>query len=99
MEAASQVLNLLRLAKTSDPSGTTVPNTDFGIRRMTKPEQRTLARPRWLLVLEGELGIDLPYGDFRILKKGDSVTVADITVTLTPLAPTVVLESDAEAPS
>jgi len=27
------------------------------------------------------------------------VTVADITVTLTPLAPTVVLESDAEAPS
>lgn len=67
---------------------------------MTTPEQTTLARPRWLLVLEGELGIDLPYGDFRILKKGDSVTVAaDIAVTLTPLAPTVMLESDAEAPS
>ncbi len=99
-EAASQVLNLLRLAQTSAESGATVPNTPFVVKRMQSPDKLTLAEPRWLLVLEGELGIDLPYGDFRILKAGDSVTVAaDITITRTPLEPTVLLESEAEPPS
>ncbi len=32
-----------------------------------------LERSLWLLVLSGELIIDLPHGDFRILKVGDSL--------------------------
>ncbi len=48
----------------------------------------------WLLVLEGELIIDLPHGDFRVLKVGDSVHLGDERgeqITLTPLQEAVFL--------
>lgn len=47
----------------------------------------------WLVVLEGELIIDLPHGDFRVLKVSDSVQLGGEQVTLTPLQGAVFLFS------
>ena len=89
MEAAP--LNLLNLAK-ADPGRAKSALTDgLSVQALTEP--LTLVPVKlWLVVLEGELIVDLPHGDFRVLKVGDSVRLAG-RVTLTPLQPSVFLFS------
>lgn len=88
-----QTLNLLSLARTSPGEPTVVPGTDLKVRALTKVTQLKLTVPLWLVVLEGDLIIDLPFGDFRNVQQGDSLRLeAGLELTLTPLKETVLLE-------
>ena len=70
-----------------------MPQTDFGVQMLTDPQPLILEREVWILVLSGNLIIDLPHGDFRTLKQGDSLHLeAPLEVTLTPLEETVFLQ-------
>ena len=89
----AEPLNLINLAKSGVGEVLTVPQTDFKVQALFEPQPLELERPLWLLVLEGELIVDLPHGDFRTLKKGDSLRLeAPLKVTLTPLESTVMLQ-------
>ena len=71
-----------------------VPGTGLEVLALREAVGVRLERPVWLLALSGELIIDLPHGDFRVLKPGDSVRLsAGLAVTLTPLEETVLLRS------
>lgn len=85
----SAPLNLLNLAKAEPGVVRSALAHGLSVRALTEP--LTLEPVNlWLLVLGGELIIDLPHGDFRVLKVGDSIWLAN-RVTLTPLQEAVFL--------
>ncbi len=87
----AQPLNLLRLAK-GNPTGSSVPGTRLEALYLTEAAKHRLNEPWWLLVLEGELIVDLPHGDFRVLKVGDSLHLgAGLSVGLEPVENVVAL--------
>lgn len=87
----AQPLNLVALAK-GNPKGSTVPGTNLEACIIEKQDSHDLSHDLWLLVLQGELIIDLPYGDFRSLKKGDSLHLEKGTnVSFLPLDEVVAL--------
>jgi hypothetical protein len=87
------VLNLLALARSAPGQAVGVPGTGLEVLALSAPQARTLQAPLWLLVLEGELIVDLPHGDFRILKAGDSLRLEPpLDIALNPLESTVVLQ-------
>ena len=83
-------LNLLHLAKADPGVPKSVLSGDLWVQALTKP---LTLRPAalWLVVLEGELIADLPHGDFRLLKVGDSLRLETEQSVLTPLRPSVFL--------
>jgi hypothetical protein len=86
-----QPLNVLSLARSSDKASS-IPNTNLELISLRKTQTVTLEKNLWLLVLEGELIIDLPFGDFRVLKAGDSLQLAKgLQVKMEPLEETVIL--------
>jgi hypothetical protein len=86
-----QALNLLTLAR-GNPAGSSVPGTDLEVFAPDTPQKEHLESAWWLLVLEGDLIVDLPHGDFRTLKAGDSLHLpAGLDITLTPLGRVVAL--------
>jgi hypothetical protein len=86
-----QPLNVLSLARSSDKASS-IPNTNLELLALRKAQHLTLEHNLWLLVLEGELIIDLPFGDFRVLKVGDSLQLAKgLQVKMEPLEETVIL--------
>jgi hypothetical protein len=86
-----QPLNVLSLARSSDKTSS-IPNTSLELLALRKTQHVTLDKNLWILVLEGELIIDLPFGDFRVLKVGDSLQLAKgLTVKMEPLEETVIL--------
>lgn len=88
--SASAPLNLLNLAKAEPGLPKSALTRDLSVQALT--ETITLAPAGlWLLVLEGELIVDLPHGDFRVLKVGDSVRLEAERVVLTPLPEAVFL--------
>lgn len=88
--SATAPLNLLSLAKAESGRAKSALERDLSVQALT--EAATLAPAAlWLLVLEGELIIDLPHGDFRVLKVGDSVRLEAERVVLTPLPSAVFL--------
>jgi hypothetical protein len=91
MSRPQEALNLVSLAKAAGGGAKAVPGTALKVRVVEKGAE-VLASDRWLLVLEGELIIDLPHGDFRHLKVGDSLRLeADTPVSYTPMRETVIL--------
>lgn len=83
-------LNLLSLAKAEPGRPQSALARDLSVQALTVPT--TLAPAElWLLVLEGELIVDLPHGDFRVLKVGDSVRLEAERAVLTPLPGAVLL--------
>ncbi len=91
MTDISQPLNVLSLARSSDKASS-IPNTNLELLALRKTQQVTLENNLWLLVLEGELIIDLPFGDFRVLKVGDSLQLAKgLQIKMEPLEETVIL--------
>jgi hypothetical protein len=69
-----------------------VPGTTFEVACLTESSRATLERSLWLLVLMGELIIDLPHGDFRILKVGDSLHLpTGLQISFEPLEDVVLL--------
>ncbi len=90
MPPTGELLNLLHLAKADPGTPKEVPQTPLQVQALTEPVVLAPAS-LWLLLLEGELIIDLPHGDFRLLKAGDSLTLGAERATLTPLELAVVL--------
>jgi hypothetical protein len=91
MTDVAQPLNVLSLARSSDKVSS-IPNTTLEVLSLSKKQTLTLAQNTWLLVLEGEVIIDLPYGDFRVLNVGDSLQLAKgLHLKLEPLEETVLL--------
>jgi quercetin dioxygenase-like cupin family protein len=91
MSSIPQVLNLINLAKGSS-SASNVPGTQLEVLVIQKTQELNLKHDLWLLVLEGELIIDLPFGDFRVLKNGDSLHVpAATTIKFQPVEDTTIL--------
>jgi hypothetical protein len=86
-----QPLNILSLARSSDKAAG-LPNTNLEVLSLVKKQTFMLEYNTWLLVLEGELIIDLPFGDFRVLKVGDSLQLAKgLHLKMEPLEETVIL--------
>ena len=91
MNEIAQALNLVTLAK-SNPKGSTVPGTDLEVAVISDKKDLELERDLWLLVLSGELIIDLPHGDFRILKEGQCLHLEkELAISYQPLDEVVVL--------
>ena len=83
-------LNLLNLAKAEPGHAKSALAEGLSVQALSEPLKLTPVKV-WLVVLEGELIIDLPHGDFRVLKVGDSVKLDSAEVTLTPLQSAVFL--------
>lgn len=84
-------LNILSLARSSHQASS-IPNTNLEVLSLVKKQTLMLEHTTWLLVLEGELIVDLPFGDFRVLKVGDSLQLAKgLHLKLEPLEETVIL--------
>ncbi len=91
MSSIPQVLNLINLAKGSS-SASSVLGTQLEVLVIQKPRELKLDKSLWLLVLEGELIIDLPFGDFRVLKDSDSLHIPEhTTIKLQPVKDTIIL--------
>jgi hypothetical protein len=89
-----QPLNVLSLARSSDKAAG-LPNTGLEVLSLSKKQTFTLEKNTWLLVLEGELIIDLPFGDFRHLNVGDSLQLAKgLQIKMEPLEETVILRQN-----
>lgn len=85
-----QVLSLISLAKSEQRFA--VPGSNLEVLSVPSRQTHELSTSLWLSVLEGDLIIDLPHGDFRTLKPGDCLSLpAGITVHFEPLEFTVVL--------
>ena len=92
-ETHAQVVNLIALAR-SNPEGISLPGTTLAVSVVAEKAGMTLENDLWVLVLEGELIIDLPYGDFRILKTGESLHLnAGVKISWQPLDEVVMLKS------
>lgn len=80
----ADVLNLLDLAR--GEVAKPLPALGAVLEHCATPSPRHAAQGHWYLVLKGELIIDLPHGDFRILRANDLLTFDDtINITLTPV--------------
>ena len=89
--SASDIVNLLNLAKNSTGQ-VNIANTSFLVERIAKKRKEQLPKDTWLLCLAGELILDLPYGDFRILRKGDAVYLPKgLGCSFNPVDPSIVL--------
>ena len=95
--STSAPLNLLHLAKAEPGVAKGALAHDLSVQALAEPTTFAPAE-LWLLVLEGELIIDLPHGDFRVLKVGDSVQVAAEQAVLTPLPGAVFLFAENDSP-
>ncbi|MEM6431030.1 MAG: hypothetical protein AAF708_17465 [Deinococcota bacterium] len=85
-------LNLLALARGADQYP--LPELTAMLEQVTDPEPRHVLPGQWYLVLEGELIIDLPYGDFRILRASELLVFDEATdVTLTPVEDVTLLQA------
>lgn len=86
----AQPLNIIQLAKGSQQTG--VVGTDLQVRAIREVVEETIARDTWLLLLQGELIIDLPHHDFRILRVGDALTLPEgVHVSFNPVQESIVL--------
>ena len=85
----SEPLNLLNLAKTEPGRAKSALAHGLSVQALTEPLTLNPAN-LWLVVLGGKLIVDLPHGDFYVLKVGDSIWLAG-QVTLTPLEEVIFL--------
>jgi len=66
-------LNLAALARSAGGEPCEVPGWPLEAQSLVVPTAVAGDRARWLVVLEGEVIVDLPSGDFRVLKAGDGL--------------------------
>lgn len=90
--AFEKPLNLPSLARTGAGAPQAVPGTLFEVSYVEQRSEERLEDDRWLLLLSGELIIDLPHGDFRILEAGDSLRLPrGVVISCQPVQPAVLL--------
>lgn len=95
--AVPDPLNLIALARGSGRPAL-VPGTDLEVVAIDATTPERLTGATWLLLLSGELIVDLPYGDFRRLVAGESLQLpAGLEVSWEPLEASVVLRRSGPA--
>lgn len=84
------VVAVLGLARAAGPAGAALPGRALVAARIDGPVGWRLVRPRWLLALDAALIVDLPFGDFRVLQRGDALELpADVDLRLQPVGDAV----------
>jgi len=84
-KVVAEVLNLKSLAEATKGSAL-ISGTGMQVERISGKRRLEPTSNLLIVVLEGELIIDLPYGDFRILRKNDSLQLSEnIEATLNPV--------------
>lgn len=92
MADLEQPLNLIQLARSGGGLPLAVPGRPLEVHAVPAGYAETPPGPLWLLLLSGELIVDLPFGDFRMLRPGDSLTVpAGTPLSYQPVEESVVL--------
>ncbi len=72
-EPLGRGLNLAALARSAGGAPVEVPGWPVEVQSLPAPSAVAGERARWLVVLEGEVIVDLPSGAFRVLKAGDGL--------------------------
>jgi hypothetical protein len=72
-EPLGRGLNLAALARSAGGAPVEVPGWPVEVQSLSAPSAVSGERARWLAVLSGEVLVDLPSGDFRVLKAGDGL--------------------------
>ena len=91
MSEAATPLNLIGLARSEPGRAVPVPGTGLAVMALIDTTSEALAAPLWLLLLDGDLIVDLPHGDFRHLSVGDSVHLPASGISFEPVEPSVIL--------
>lgn len=89
--SGAEPLNLLDLARSEPGRAVAVPGSELAVMALTATTPERLSTPLWLLLLDGDLIVDLPHGDFRHLAVGDSVLLSADAVSFEPIEPSVIL--------
>lgn len=92
MPAVGRPLNLLALARGAPGRRQAVPGGSLEVVAVDDAGPADGVAGRWVLLLAGDLLVDLPYGDFRHLAPGDRLALpSGIDVGYKPLEPSVLL--------
>lgn len=90
--ATGRPLNLLALARGAPGRHQAVPGDALEVLAVAESGSHPALSGRWMLLLSGDLLVDLPYGDFRQLGPGDRLALPkDVVPSLKPLAASVLL--------
>ena len=91
--APGRALNLPALASSAAGAEIKVPGEPIAVQQLLAPHDLDGSEARWLLVLSGEVIVDLALGDFRVLRQGDALAFpVGVTATLRSVsAPAVVV--------
>ncbi|MDF1524184.1 MAG: hypothetical protein P1P87_15375 [Trueperaceae bacterium] len=74
------------LARAAGERGAPIPGRPWATARLERPVAWRLERARWLLALDAPLIVDLPFGDFRVLQRGDALELpAGLDVRVQPV--------------
>jgi len=69
-----------------------VPGGPFAVQELRHPRELTPDQDGWVVALRGEVIVDLPRGDFRVLRPGDALHLpAGCPVTLRSVAAPAIL--------
>lgn len=91
-DEVGQVVGVLGLARAAGEAGAALPGRAWVAARLERRVAWRLQRARWLLALDAAVIVDLPYGDFRVLQRGDALELpAGSEVSLQPVADAVSL--------
>jgi hypothetical protein len=81
-----QVVSVLGLARAAGEGGAAPPGRRWVTARIEGKTHWQLTSRRWLIALEGDLLIDLPHRDFRIVRRGEALELpAELELDLQPI--------------
>ena len=72
--AFGRALNLPALARSAAGEPIAVPGWPLSVQHLLGPRTVEGTHGAWLVVMSGEAIVDLPGGDFRVLKAGDALS-------------------------
>ncbi len=92
MATPGRALNLPALARSAAGEPIDVPGSPLSVQQLVRPRESSGAAARWVLVMSGEVIVDFPAGEFRVLHPGDALGLAaGMTATLRSVATPAVL--------